>query len=223
MKRTLEPEVMDTPEEADSYDAMDHSGPNEAFVARLLELVGPRGFPGGRILDIGTGPGHIPLLIVERLPGAHVVGIDLAENMLRHARAKQARSPHRARLEFRRADAKGLDFPAASFDAVLSNTILHHIPDPRPFLAEARRVLKPGGVLLIRDLYRPPTPERARELVLEHAADASPMQQELFQASLHAALEPDELRALARDAGLVDFEVTIDSDRHMSLQVRTGR
>ena len=54
MQRTLEPEVMDTPEEADGYDAMDHSQANAAFVGRLVEL-GAR----GRMLDIGTGPGHI--------------------------------------------------------------------------------------------------------------------------------------------------------------------
>jgi hypothetical protein len=55
MQRELEPEVMDTPEEASEYDAMDHTEANTAFVDRLIAL-GAR----GRMLDIGTGPGHIP-------------------------------------------------------------------------------------------------------------------------------------------------------------------
>lgn len=217
MQRVLEPEVMDTAEEADGYDSMDHSEPNANFVARLVEL-GAR----GRVLDIGTGPGHIPLLVCERIAGTRVVGVDLSKHMLRHAERHRLTSRFAERIEFRLADAKGLDFADASFDCVYSNTILHHIPDPRPFLAEAWRVLKSGGVLLIRDLFRPRDPERADELVRLHASGADEYQQGLFRASLCAAFEPDELRALAREAGL-DAEVTIDTDRHMSLQTRAKR
>jgi len=218
MRRILEPEVMDTPEEADGYDAMDHSEPNAAFVARLVEL-GAR----GRMLDIGTGPGHIPLLVCERIPGCRVAGVDLARHMLAHAERRRLASPHAARIEYRLADAKGLDFPDALFDAVFSNTILHHIPDPRPFLAEARRVLAPGGALLIRDLFRPETPGHADELVALHAADADPYQRGLFRASLGAALTPEELRAAADEAGLEQAGIVIDSDRHMSLQLPDRR
>jgi ubiquinone/menaquinone biosynthesis C-methylase UbiE len=213
MQRTLEPEVMDTPEEADGYDAMDHSQANAAFVGRLVEL-GAR----GRMLDIGTGPGHIPLLVAERIAEAEIVGIDLSAHMLAHAERHRAASRHAARVSFRPANARALDFPDGSFDAVFSNTILHHVPDPRPFLREAWRVLVPGGALLIRDLFRPPTPERALELVALHAAGETPYNRELFRASLHAALTPDELRAVAAEAGLSGVELVIDSDRHMSLQ-----
>jgi ubiquinone/menaquinone biosynthesis C-methylase UbiE len=213
MERVLEPEVMDTAEEADGYDAMDHSGPNAAFVDRLTELNA-----SGRFLDIGTGPGHIPLLVCERIPDSRVVGVDLAEHMLTHARRHLAASPHADRVEFQLADAKGLAFEDASFDVVFSNTILHHIPDPRPFLSEAWRVLRPGGAFLIRDLFRPETPARAVELVSLYAADETPYNQELFRASLCAAFTPDELRALAAEAGLNAAELVIDTDRHMSLQ-----
>lgn len=204
---------MDAAEEADAYDAMDHSGPNEAFVDRLVELGA-----SGRMLDIGTGPGHIPLLVCARRPGASIVAIDLSDRMLAHAERHRAASEYGGRVELRRADAKSLEFPDATFDAVFSNTILHHIPDPRPFLSEASRVLAPEGALLIRDLFRPPTPEHALQLVAEYAAEESADQQELFRASLHAALTPDELRGMAAEAGLEGVEVVVDSDRHMSLQ-----
>jgi ubiquinone/menaquinone biosynthesis C-methylase UbiE len=194
---------------------MDHSGPNQAFVDRLVELGA-----SGRMLDIGTGPGHVPLMVCERIPECTVVGVDLAEHMLAHAERHRAASPHRERIAYRRADAKGLDFADGEFDAVFSNTILHHIPDPRPFLAEAWRVLRPGGALLIRDLFRPDTPERADELVALHAADETPYQQGLFRASLHAALTVSELRELAAEAGLCGVELAVDTDRHMSLQKR---
>ena len=74
-------------------------------------------------------------------------------------------------------------------------------------------------MLLIRDLFRPPTPERALELVSEHAAGESEYNRELFRASLHAALTRDELRAVADASGLSHAEIAIDSDRHMSLQL----
>ena len=214
MQRVLEPEYMDTAEEADGYDSMDHAEPNAAFVARLVELGAH-----GRMLDIGTGPGHIPLLVCDTIEGARVVGLDAAETMLVHARRHLAGSPHGERVDYVRGDAKALELEDASFDTVYSNTILHHIPDPAPFLAEARRVLRPGGVLLVRDLYRPPSNERAAELVALHAAEATPYQRELFRASLCASLTPEELRTLADSVGLADAEVAIDSDRHMSLQI----
>jgi len=217
MERTLEPEVMDTAEEADAYDRMDHSQPNEAFVSRLVELGAH-----GRMLDVGTGPGHIPLLVCERIADAHVVGIDLSRNMLAHAERHRAASPHAGRVEFTLADAKGLAFADRSFDTVFSNTILHHLPDPRPFLAEAYRVLRHGGVLLVRDLFRPETPERALELVRRYAGGGTPEQQALFHASLHAAFTPEELKAMAADVG-VPAELVVDSDRHMSLQIRAAR
>ena len=213
MERTLEPEVMDTPEEADGYDAMDHTEANAAFVERLLSLGAH-----GEMLDIGTGPGVIPLMVCERVSDARVIGVDLAKHMLAHAERHKAASPVGDRVECRLADAKGLDFPDDSFDAVFSNTILHHIPDPKPFLAEACRVLRPGGVLLIRDLLRPSTPERALELVAQHADGADDYQKELFRASLHAALEPDELRGIVDELGLPG-EVVVDTDRHMSFQI----
>ena len=214
MERTLEPEVIDGPVEAAEYAAMEYVEPNVAFVERLKSL-GAR----GRMLDLGTGPGHVPLRVCAAIADARVVGVDLSEHMLAAATELRDASPYAARIEFRVADAKGLDFDDASFDAVFSNTILHHIADPVPFLAEARRVLRPGGALLIRDLYRPDTPDAADALVAKHAGDATPDQKELFRASLHAALTPEELRAVADAAGLLAAEITVDTDRHVSLQI----
>lgn len=213
MERVLEPEYMDTAEEADSYDSMDHQAPNLAFVERLRALGAT-----GKMLDIGTGPAHIPLLICSLDPDAEVVAVDAADHMLRVAKKNCRASPVGTRVHLHKADAKGLAFPDHSFDAVFSNTILHHIPDPRPFLREAWRVLKPGGVLLIRDLYRPTSEARRDELVELHAKGADPVQKQLFSASLQAALTAEELRAIVKELELSGVEVVIDSDRHMSLQ-----
>lgn len=216
--RKLEPEVMDTPQEAADYDAMAHSEPNRRFVERLIELGAH-----GRMLDIGTGPGHIPLMVCETLPEAHVVAIDLAHHMLEIAERHRAASPVGARVEFRIGDAKQLEFADGEFDTVFSNTILHHIRDPRPMLREAWRVLRPGGVLLIRDLFRPKDNVTVERLVDLYAAGMSVSQRGLLRDSLHAAFTPEELRDLVDECGLTGVEVVIDSDRHMSLQRAAAR
>lgn len=215
LERVLEGEAMDTAEEAGDYDAMDNRAPNEAFTQRLVELGA-----FGRMLDIGTGPGHIPLLVAGRIPECAIVGVDLSQNMLEIAERHRAESSVGARVEFRLANAKGLPFEDRSFDAVFSNTILHHIPDPAPFIREAWRVLRPGGVFLIRDLFRPASEEALAGLVALHAAEATPAQRQLLADSLRAALTPEELRALVRELGLdrEGVEVTLDSDRHASIQ-----
>jgi len=217
MKRILEPEAMDSAEEAQGYDRMDHGEANANFVRRLFEL-GAR----GKLLDLGTGPAHLPILVCDEHPAVHIVAIDLAHHMLRVAARNVARSGFEERIELRHGDAKHLEFEAHSFDTVYSNTILHHIPDPRPLLAEAARLVVPGGVLLIRDLFRPPSPERVEELVALHAADADEYQRGLFEASLKAAFTPQELREMADESGLARAEIVIDSDRHMSLQLHAS-
>lgn len=216
MDRTLEPEYMDTDEEADGYAAMDHLVPNTAFVDRLEELGAAQ---VERFVDLGCGPGHIPIMVAERFKQCEVVGVDAASKMLVYAERFAAASPAKARLQFQQLDAKTMAFEDASFSGVYSNTVLHHIPDPVPFLREAYRILKPGGLLLIRDLFRPINAAIADELVELYDSESTPAQQELFRASLHAALTSDELKQAAIDAGIRDFELSVDSDRHHSLQI----
>jgi ubiquinone/menaquinone biosynthesis C-methylase UbiE len=215
LDRVLEPEVMDNPAEAQAYDAMDHNQPNLAFVDRLLELGIDR---CKTALDLGTGPGDIPILLCGPTPDLSITAVDLAHSMLDLAKHKVKLAGLTRRITLAQMDVKQLDLPDDSFDAVFSNTILHHIPEPAAMLAEAARVLKPGGLLLIRDLYRPETLDQLNALVDLHAAECDAEQRRLFGESLHAALTPDELRNLAQQNGLDDAQVVIDTDRHMSLQ-----
>lgn len=213
MQRELEPEVMDTLDEAQGYDAMDHAEPNAAFIDRLKQLGAQ-----GKMIDLGCGPGDIPIRIAHEISDSAVFGIDLSRNMLDIAHAKLEKQDLGDRVEFHLADVKDLPFEAHRFDVVFSNTILHHIPKPIDMLREAWRVLKPDGVLLIRDLYRPDDEITLDQLVQKHAGDCNEYQQAMFRASLKASLTPDELRGLVADVGMTDVEVVIDTDRHMSLQ-----
>src|SRR5689334_3574048 len=126
LPRVLEPEVMDTPEEARDYDAMDHATVNRAFVADFLAV-----WDGANpILDLGTGTAQIPIELCRQSPTAQVVAIDLAEHMLAAGRENVSRAGLDARVRLQRVDAKGLPFPDATFGSVISNSIVHHIPQP---------------------------------------------------------------------------------------------
>ena len=88
LSRILEPEVMDTPEEARDYDAMDHSAVNRLFVADFL-AAGP---VTSAVLDVGTGTAQIPIELCRADPSARVVAVDAAAHMLTLARANIERA-----------------------------------------------------------------------------------------------------------------------------------
>jgi ubiquinone/menaquinone biosynthesis C-methylase UbiE len=206
--------VMDSPEEARDYDGMDHSDVNRVFVADFL-AVWQRRLP---ILDVGTGTAQIPIELCSQDKTAQIVAVDLAEHMLALGRLNVGQAGFDGRIRLERCDAKGLPFPSATFGAVISNSIVHHIPEPAFVLAEMVRVLAPGGDLFVRDLLRPPADAAVRHLVGTYAGDANPHQQKMFADSLRAALTLEEIRALVSDLGFDPATVRQTTDRHWTWQ-----
>jgi ubiquinone/menaquinone biosynthesis C-methylase UbiE len=111
-------------------------------------------------------------------------------------------------------DAKQLPYEDDRFDAVMSNSIIHHIPEPGTVLAEAIRVTQPLGKLFFRDLLRPESDEQVRQLVQTYAGDANEHQQKMFDDSLRAALSLEEIRGLIDQLGYDPLEVQATTDRH---------
>ena len=214
MKRILEPEVMDTREEAEAYDTMDHSAVNTAFVERMVEL----GAREGHFLDLGTGPAQIPIFLAQRCLKVRVTGIDLSVNMLTLGEQHVAEAGLVDRITLECVDAKALPYPAQSFDGVISNSIIHHLPDPMAAFREISRVIRPDGLILIRDLMRPDTPEAAQALVDRYAADDTSYQKKLFYDSFLAALTIPEIEAMLAETNLTDAIVVQSSDRHWSVE-----
>lgn len=212
LPRILEPEAMDTPEEARDYDEMDHSTVNERFVADFLETHGP--CLGGEILDVGAGPGRIAIALCKADPEARVLAFDMAEAMLDRARLNVAKAGLASRIRCCPGDAKSIPFADGSFEAVVSNSIVHHIPDPAPALAEMVRLVAPGGTLFARDLARPHTLDEVEHLVATYAGSEEESAQALFKASLHAALTLAEVKSLVEALGLPPEGVAMTSDRH---------
>ena len=111
-----------------------------------------RAMPGISVLEIGSGPGELALEIARRLPGSSLVGIDLAEAMIRRGVERAHGEGLDRRVRFELADAAALPFADGSFDAVISTLSLHHWLDPAAVFVETGRALRQGGVALIYDL-----------------------------------------------------------------------
>jgi ubiquinone/menaquinone biosynthesis C-methylase UbiE len=210
LPRTLEPEVMDSAAEARDYDAMDHGEVNRVFVADFLTAGGG----DGPVLDVGTGTAQIPIVLCRQNAGARVTAVDMAGHMLAVAAENVRRAGLADRIVLERCDAKRLPFGDGSFDAVMSNSIVHHIPEPGAVLAEVVRVVRPGGLLFVRDLLRPDDEATLRRLVDLYAAGANAHQRQMFADSLHAALTLAEVRGLVGALGFDPGTVRQTTDRH---------
>lgn len=218
MQRVLEPEVMDTWEEAIEYDAMDFTEVNLAFANRAVEL-GPA---TAKVLDVGTGTARIPILISQQRPGWQITGIDLSENMLKVGKQNVEVAGLQKQIQLALVDAKKMPYPDNSFDVVISNSIVHHLPDPFPCFVEIKRVLKPQGAILLRDLLRPSDPAIRDQWVEHYAGQCNPHQKQLFRDSLQAAFTLEEIAEILQDALLSPLKVYQSSDRHWTAERRYG-
>jgi ubiquinone/menaquinone biosynthesis C-methylase UbiE len=120
---------------------------------RLLLAAGVHA--GDRVLDIGCGPGYFARMLAEAVgQQGSVVGIDAAPEMIEYASRKARRL---ANCRFQAGAAEALAFPDSSFDVVVSSLMMHHVPQELRLQAarEMRRVLRPGGVLLLSDFSIP--------------------------------------------------------------------
>lgn len=212
LARVLEPEVMDSDEDAREYDAMDHAAVNAVFVADLLAML--KFDRPLVILDLGAGTGQIPIELCRRVPDVRVVAVDAAENMLAVARENVAAAGFAGRIKLVLADAKRLPYPAASIPVVISNSIVHHIAEPETVLAEAVRVTAEDGILFHRELARPHNEQALKRIVATYAGDSTPYQRRLFTESLRAALTLEEIRSLVAGFGFAPETVRMTSDRH---------
>lgn len=241
LTRKLEPEVMDCEVDAREYDAMDHSDVNRVFVSDFLEFA--RGnwqkfggigeaksqdddeetdsnFSLGDVLDAGTGTALIPIELCKRHRHCRMMAIDMAASMLNLAVYRVEAAGLRSRIQLARVDAKQMIFPDQMFDAVISNSILHHLADPILAINEMIRVTRHGGLIFVRDLMRPDSEETLQELVAMYTGLESEMAQRLFRDSLRAALTLEEIRELIASTGISANTVSASSDRHWTWSAR---
>src|SRR5262249_21994398 len=120
LPRVLEPEVMDSPEEARDYDAMDHAAVNRLFVEDFQKV-----WDGGQpLLDVGRGTAQIPIELCRRSFGVRITAIDLAEHMLEVGAANVRRACLEDCIVLEKVDAKRMPFRDGHFAGLISNSII---------------------------------------------------------------------------------------------------
>src|SRR5215217_6374928 len=145
----------------------------EGFYARVAGEVAAA-HPGGKVLEVGSGPGRLAVRLAREVPGMTLTGVDISEAMVERAARRAAGAGLSERVRFEVGDVGALPLSDREFDGVVSTLSLHHWSDPAGGLAEIHRVLKPGGEARIYDLAHwlwPPVRGRNR---LARLAAASP-------------------------------------------------
>lgn len=211
MERILEPEIMDGEEQATVYANADFAEENQEFVDQFVAL-----YPEvqeGTVLDLGCGPADIPIRLLRSRPTLQVTAVDASGPMMQCAEEgiRQAGLADRIQLICRRFQDLELDRPA---DAVISNSLVHHVPNAFQFWYAVKTLAKPGAPVLIMDLLRPDTPEEAQALVDQYAADEPEQLRHDFYHSLLSAFTEDEIAAQLAEMYLSRLLIDVHDDRH---------
>jgi ubiquinone/menaquinone biosynthesis C-methylase UbiE len=212
MERILEPEIMDDLVQAEAYARADFEAVNQGFVERYQSTFAP--LRPDWMIDLGCGPADIPIRLARELPETRLVAVDASAAMLALARHDVARAGLLGRIVLVRAHLSALPLPSHVFDAVISNSLVHHLPDPSVFWRELQRLGRPGAAILVMDLFRPDTKEQA-QLLVEQAAEREPsVLRRDFYNSLLSAFTRVEVNAQLDAVGLGHLAAQVVSERH---------
>lgn len=209
MDRVLEPELMDTDEQAAAYAAADFAVAHDAVVGAFGER-----FPevrGGRALDLGCGPADVTVRFARAIPGLEILAVDGSAAMLAEAEARLARESLTDRVTLAKHLLPDPSLPVG-FDVVLANSVLHHLHEPSVLWSTVRRCARPGAAVFVSDLRRPTSAAAARALVQRYSGDEPQILRDDFFNSLCAAFTVSEVRAQVRDLPLT---VEAIGDRHL--------
>jgi len=190
----------DNPITSDLYEAHELTGLPEDAIRASLGCGNPTLLAelreGETVLDLGSGGGIDVLLSARRVgPTGKAYGLDMTDEMLALARENQAKAGV-TNVEFLKGEIEAMPLPANSVDVIISNCVINLSADKRRVLAEAFRVLKPGGRFAVSDIVV------RREIPVEVRRNA-----ELWAGCVAGALEEWTYRDLLRDAGFHDIEI----------------
>ena len=212
MERCPEPEeLMDTPEQALAYAQADFTEPNRLFVDQWIARFGSL---SGTALDLGCGPADIPIQLAQACPNLAIHALDGAEAMLVLARQAVAKAGLIERIQLLLARLPA-SLPCPFYQAIFSNSLLHHLADPQALWNTLRGYAAPKAPLLVMDLRRPASDVIARAIVERYAAHEPELLRRDFLHSLRAAYTPEEVREQLNLAGLHQLTIELPSDRHL--------
>jgi len=221
LRRSPEPELMDSPDQVEAYAGANFAESNQWFVDDLVARYRPRP-QRGRLIDLGCGPGDICIRLAMALPGWRITGLDAGPNMLDRARQAVQEKRLEQSIRFQLAQLPDDTLEAGCWDCICSNSLLHHLPDPSVLWRTVRRLAGPRAWVQVMDLDRPRAIAEVDRLVERYASDAPSVLRADFRNSLIAAWRAEEVRQQLIDAGL-DLRCERVSDRHWLVSGRLGQ
>lgn len=204
---------MDDAGQAAAYAQADFDAPHTMIMQNFARTAPQQ--PGwNTAIDLGCGAADIAVRLARLYPELCIDALDGAPAMLQQAQKRL----HREGLA-RRVRLVETVLPAAlarpDYDLIVSNSLLHHLHDPRVLWRSVRAAGASGAWVFIADLVRPGSEQHVDRLVAQYAAGEAPVLQRDFRNSLRAAFTPDEVRTQLRQAALEQMTVETVSDRHM--------
>ena len=213
MLRTPEPELMDSGAQTQAYADADFSDSNTLFVESFKDS-----FPGlatsGNLIDLGCGPGDICIRLSKTLPGWRITGLDAGENMLRQAKLAVDKAGAKDSVSLRLSYLPDEALETCAYDAIVSNSLMHHLPEPMSLWGTILQVGRPGAAIKVMDLCRPESEKHAAALIDTYAKDEPDVLREDFYNSLLAAYTQEEIQGQLQSTGLQYLKLSLPSDRH---------
>jgi ubiquinone/menaquinone biosynthesis C-methylase UbiE len=213
MERRPEPDLMDDEEQARAYADTDFSEAHDAFVSHFKSRFSD--FITGEVLDLGCGTADVVIRFAKAFPDTHIKGVDGAKAMLNIGSHDIEQEGLSNRIKLEECLLPDNNLSSHKFDALISNSLLHHLDNPIILWDTVRKCSKQGAPIFIMDLLRPDSEDRARELVSIYAGDASPILQKDFYNSLLSAYRVEEVREQLKETGLDYLAIDVISDRHL--------
>ena len=214
MERIPELELMNGPQHALAYAQADFAEPHDRFVTLFQER-----FRGekidGYVVDLGCGPADVTIRFSRAYPDCIMHGVDGAENMLKHGRKDIADLGLESRIALHYGRLPQDNLPRASYYVIISNSLLHHLPDPMVLWDCIKSYGSPGAIVYVMDLFRPPSQHEASRLVDQYAGNEPAILQEDFYHSLCASFRLEEVQRQLEEAGLGHLSTETASDRHL--------
>ena len=215
MERIAEPELMTDHDQAEAYALADFEEAHRCLIEEFGQL-----FPSlsgtGHAVDLGCGPGDIACRFAARYPGWRVDGVDASPAMLGYGPVIVDRYPGVAtRVELVEGLLPDCRLTRATYDVVLSNSLLHHLADPMVLWTAVQRLAGHGSPVLIMDLVRPTADYVVDDLVEQYAAGEPEVLRRDFANSLRAAYRIDEVESQLAEARLPWLAARMVTDRHM--------
>ncbi len=206
---------MTGPDQARAYALADFEDSHGRWLELFQEALGGTEL-AGCVLDLGCGPGDISFRLAREFPRLTIHGVDGSPAMLDCGAIIRRRYPEAGdRVKLLHGMLPDCSLPLDRYQAVVSNSLLHHLPEPGILWRSVRRWAEPGAPVFVMDLMRPASVSAARQLVDSYSGDEPELLRRDFYNSLLAAYRVEEVEAQLKTLEMTWLSVLPVSDRHL--------